>query len=60
MCYNRTMYKALRISADSHAKLATLARAQMRSIKGELEYLIEQKYRDLSLDASPVGVEATK
>ncbi len=53
-------YTVIRISKETHALLVTLAKAQIRTIKGEVEYLIEQKYRDLSLDASPVGVEVTK
>ncbi len=61
VCYHLCMeYTVIRISKETHALLVTLAKAQIRTIKGEVEYLIEQKYRDLSLDASPVGVEATK
>ncbi len=58
--------KLIRIDDDAHARLSAIAKEQKRTLKVVLEILIEDEYSRYywtsldSLDASPVGVEATK
>ncbi len=49
----------VRINKNSHEQLLTLATEHKRTIKGELEYLIEQEYIHLSISGPPVAAHAT-